>query len=201
MDWTGTPQYRALMKIEDPYEYRARFTMPKFIINATGDQFFVPDSSQFYFDDLPGVKYLRYIPNTDHSLKGSDAYATLAACYDAVIHQTHLPEFSWTLEADGAIRVTAKDKPAQVAQWQATNPDARDFRLDTFGPKWQSQPLNDEGGGVFVGKVSKPPQGWTAFFVELTYPGGGTAPLKFTTSVRVVPDVMQHKFVPQKPPQ
>src|SRR5204863_1392239 len=24
MDWTGTPQYRALMKIEEPYEYRHR---------------------------------------------------------------------------------------------------------------------------------------------------------------------------------
>jgi PhoPQ-activated pathogenicity-related protein len=37
MDWTGTPEYRALMKIEEPYEYRHRLTMPKFIINSTGD--------------------------------------------------------------------------------------------------------------------------------------------------------------------
>jgi PhoPQ-activated pathogenicity-related protein len=189
------------MKIEDPYEYRARFTMPKFIINATGDQFFLPDSSQFYFDDLPGVKYLRYVPNADHSLKGSDVYATLEACYHAVIHQTSLPRFTWKLEDDGAIRVMTEDKPTRVVQWQATNPDARDFRLDTFGAKWQSQPLSDKGGGVFVGEVSKPSQGWTAFFVELTYPGGGTTPLKFTTPVRVVPDITQHKFVPQNPPR
>ena len=200
MDWTGTPQYRALMKIEDPYEYRARFAMPKFLINATGDQFFLPDSSQFYFNDLPGVKYLRYVPNADHSLKGSDVYATLEACYHAVINQAHLPEFSWKFEGDGAIRVTAKDKPAQVMQWQATNPDARDFRNDTFGPNWQSQLLKDEGAGVFVAKVGKPPKGWTAFFVELTYPSGGATPFKFTTAVRVVPDVTEHKFVPQKPP-
>ena len=50
--WTGTPQYAALLKIEEPYEYRERLTMPKFIINATGDQYFPPDNSQFYFDDL-----------------------------------------------------------------------------------------------------------------------------------------------------
>ena len=79
MDWDGTPQYRALMKIEEPYEYRQRLTLPKFIINASGDQFFLPDSAQFYFKDLPGVKYLRYLPNTDHSLKGSDAWMTLLA--------------------------------------------------------------------------------------------------------------------------
>ena len=44
MNWTDTPQYKALMKIVEPYEYRHRFTMPKFLINATGDQFFLPDS-------------------------------------------------------------------------------------------------------------------------------------------------------------
>ncbi len=70
MKWQGTPQYRALMKLVEPYEYRQRFTMPKFIINATGDEFFLPDSWQFYYNDLPGVKYLRYVPNTGRP--GSD---------------------------------------------------------------------------------------------------------------------------------
>src|SRR5437660_266670 len=125
MDWNGTPEYRALMKIEEPYEYRQRLTMPKFIINAAGDQFFLPDSSQFYFNDLPGVKYLRYVPNADHSLSGSDAYETLLACYHAVINKIPLPQFSWTLEKDGSIRVKTKDKPTIVKLWSATNPDAR----------------------------------------------------------------------------
>jgi PhoPQ-activated pathogenicity-related protein len=89
--WTGTPQYKALLKIEEPYEYRQRLTMPKFIVNATGDQYFPPDNSQFYFDDLPGVKYLRYVPNADHSLKGSDAAETILACYRAVGRGAELP--------------------------------------------------------------------------------------------------------------
>ena len=71
--WNGTSEFKKLMQIEDPYTYRDRFTMPKLLINSTGDQYFMPDSSQFYFDDLPGVKYLRYVPNTDHSLAKSDA--------------------------------------------------------------------------------------------------------------------------------
>src|SRR6185436_9585088 len=129
MDWNGTPEYRALMKIEEPYEYRARLTLPKFLINASGDQFFVPDSAQFYFKDLPGVKYLRYVPNADHSLRNSDAWMTLLACYSSVVKGTKLPQFSWTLEDDGSIRVKNQDKPISVKLWQATNPDARDFRL------------------------------------------------------------------------
>jgi PhoPQ-activated pathogenicity-related protein len=202
MDWTGTPEYRALMKIEEPYEYRHRFTMPKFIINASGDQFFLPDSSQFYFKDLPGVKYLRYVPNADHSLKGSDAFETLSACYAAVLNHSPLPQFSWTLEQDGSIRVTAKDPPSAVNLWQATNPDARDFRLETLGAKWLSATLTDQGGGVYVGTVTAPPKGWTAFFVELTFPSGNQSPpFKFTTQVRVVPDVLPYKFVPKGRPE
>jgi PhoPQ-activated pathogenicity-related protein len=201
MDWMGTPENRALMKIEEPYEYRQRYTMPKFIINAAGDQFFLPDSSQFYFKDLPGVKYVRYVPNTDHSLRGSDAYETLLACYHAVINQVPLPKFSWSIEKDGSLRVVVKDKPTAVKLWQATNPDARDFRLETLGPRYESTTLSDMGDGVYIGKVAKPEKGWTAFFVELTFPSGCQAPFKFTTQVCVVPDTLPYKFVPKGRPQ
>jgi PhoPQ-activated pathogenicity-related protein len=201
MDWTGTPQYRALMRIEEPYQYRDRLTMPKFLINASGDQFFLPDSSQFYFNDLPGVKYLRYVPNADHSLKGSDARESLLACYNAILYQQSLPQVSWKLEADGSIRAETRDKPSDVKLWQATNPDARDFRLETLGPKWESTSVADQGGGVYIGSVPPPAKGWTAFFVELTFPSGCPAPFKFTTQVRVIPDTLPYKFVSPGPPK
>ena len=140
------------------------------------------------------------LPNADHSLKGSDAYQTLQACYNAVLNNVPLPQYSWTMEKDGAIHVTAKTTPSEVKLWQATNPEARDFRMETLGPKWQSTMLNPEGGG-YVGKVAEPAKGWTAFFVELTFPSGNPAPFKFTTQVRVVPDVLPHKFVPKGRPQ
>jgi PhoPQ-activated pathogenicity-related protein len=201
MDWSGTPEYRALMKIEEPFEYRERLTLPKFIINASGDQFFLPDSAQFYFDQLPGVKYLRYVPNADHGLKNSDAWTTLLACFSAVVNNTKLPKFSWTVPEDGVIRVQNSDKPSEVKLWQATNPDARDFRLMTIQDAWTSQPLKDEGGGVYLAKVAKPAKGWTAFFVELTYANGTATPFKFTTEVRVTPDVLPHKYVQPAPPK
>lgn len=198
MNWTGTPEYHALAKIEEPYQYRQRFTMPKLLINATGDQFFLPDSSQFYFNDLPGVKYLRYVPNADHSLKGSDAWETLEAFYDSILTRAPLPQFTWTLEKNGSIRVKISDKPQVAKLWQATNPDARDFRLETFGPKWTSAIL-ENNAGVYEARVPEPPKGWTAFMVELTYTGPNGLPLKFTTNVRVVPDTTNYKFVPHPP--
>jgi len=46
-------------KIIDPLTYKNALTMPKFIINASGDQFFLPDSSQFYLEQLLGENYFR----------------------------------------------------------------------------------------------------------------------------------------------
>ncbi len=199
MDWTGTPEYRALMKIEEPYQYRSRLTMPKLVLNAAGDQFFLPDSSQFYFRDLPGTNYLRYVPNADHSLKGTDAYETVMVFYNALIHSEALPQYSWSVQPNDAIEVVATTPPSEVKLWQATNPEARDFRLETFGAKWESSRLNASADGHYVGSVPKPAKGWTAYFVELTFPSGTQLPYKFTTQVCVSPDVLPYKFVPQPP--
>ena len=124
-----------------------------------------------------------------------DAYETMLACYNAIIHEQPLPRFTWTLEKDGSIKVHSKDTPTEVKLWQATNPDARDFRMEKIGPKYQGSVLTDQGGGTYVGKVDKPSKGWTAFFVELKIPSGCEAPFKFTTQVRVIPDALPYKFV------
>ncbi len=199
MDHNGEARYRELMKIVEPFSYRDRLTMPKLMINAAGDQFFLPDSSQFYFDDLKGEKYLRYVPNADHSLRGSDARESLVAFYDAVLRGAARPKFSWKFDKDGTIRVTAKDKPSEVKLWQATNPDGRDFRLEKIGKAYKSSTVAEDKKGTYVAKVSKPEKGFTAYFVELTFPSGGKYPYKFTTPVRVEPDVLP--FPVYKPKQ
>jgi PhoPQ-activated pathogenicity-related protein len=186
----GDSRYKALLAIEDPYSYRDRLTMPKLIINSTGDQYFLPDSWQFYWNGLKGEKHLRYVPNTNHSVRrDSDAAETLVAFYESLLSGRPRPRYSWKMQKDGSIRVETKDRPSQVLLWQATNPKARDFRLDTVGRAYTSTPLAPEKEGVYVARVANPEQGWTAFFVELTFPGG-TAPYKLTTGVRVVPDAL-----------
>lgn len=188
MDWMGSPRFAELMRLVEPFEYRERLTLPKYLVNSAGDQFFLPDSSQFYFDELRGEKYLRYVPNTDHSLRKSDAPEGLLAFYQAIVTGTPRPKFSWTRPADGSLVVTAESRPTRVRLWQATNPTARDFRLETIGPAWTATPLEPGPDGRYVGRVAPPAEGWTAFFVELTFPGQGEAPLVFTTDVRVLPD-------------
>ncbi len=202
MDWQQTPEFRALLKLVEPYSYRERFTMPKFLINATGDQFFLPDSAQFYFKDLPGVKYLRYVPNADHSLKNTDATESLAAWYAAILKHGPLPKFSWTAPSSNIWNVRVDSKPSAVKLWQATNPEARDFRLETLGPVWTSSDLAQNDAGSYEGKVSVPEKGWRAFMVELTFANpNGPAPFKFTTPVKVVPDILPYHFQPKPRPE
>ena len=187
-DWWGTPEARALFAIEDPYSYRDRLTLPKLIINAGGDQFFLPDSSRFYFEALHGVSYLRTIPNTDHSLRNSDAYETLEAWQYLVLKGGPFPAFSWT-HAGNTVTVTTKTKPRAVRLWQATNPHARDFRLETIGKAWRSTDLSS-ATSVYTASVPDPRRGWTASFVELTYDVGARVPLILTTDVTVAPDTL-----------
>ena len=192
----GTPEYRAVLAIEDPYNYRhrERLKIPKYLVNASGDQYFLPDNSQFYFNDLEGEKYLRYVPNARHNLAGSDARESLLAFYQAVLANRARPRFSWTKSKDGSLRVEVTDKPRAVTVWQASNPKARDFRVDTIGTAYTQSALAEQSPGVYVTHVAKPEAGYTAFFVELIYDSGGTYPFKFTTEVSVVPDVLPFKW-------
>jgi len=190
MKVSNTRQYAALMRLEEPFSYRDRFNIPKLIVNAAGDQYFLPDSSQFYFDELPGEKYLRYVPNANHSLGGSDAHESVVAFYDAFLRGQPRPKFFWKFEKNGDIRVTSVDKPSEVKLWVANNPEKRDFRLMTIGPAYKSVVVTSKGDNVYIGHVEKPEKGWSAYFVELTFPSGGKYPYKFTTAVRVTPDTL-----------
>jgi len=192
LDWLGSREFRKLMEIEDPYEYRDRLTMPKLLLNASGDQFFLPDSSQFYFDALPGEKHLRYVPNTSHSLEKSDAIETIQAFYTAIVTGTQRPRLTWSFEKDGSIKVRAQDRPDAVRLWQATNPDGRSFRLDKIGAAYTSTRLTPSGPNTWVARPAQPSTGWTAFFVEMDYPSGGPHPLKVTTAVRVLPETLPY---------
>lgn len=194
-DWLGTPQMKKLLEIEDPYSYLDRLTMPKYIVNSAGDQYFAPDSSQFYWKDLKGEKYLRYVPNTKHDLNGSDVRDSAAAFFTTIVNNEPRPQMDWSFEKDGSIRVHAITKPTQVVMWQANNPKARDFRLDSIGKAYTSTVLDDKGGGVYIAQIDHPDPGYTAFFVEATFPTK-TSSLKLTSGVRITPDTL-----PSAPPQ
>jgi PhoPQ-activated pathogenicity-related protein len=192
----GTPEYAEVLKIEDPYNYlgRTRLTIPKFEINASGDQFFLPDNSHFYWDKIQEEKRIRYVENSMHSLADTDAVDSLLAFYNAVITGQKRPEYSWTKAADGTLTVTTKDKPSEVKLWQAHS-ETRDFRVEKVGKIYTSSVMQPSADGTYVAHIDKPAKGFTALFVELTYPSGiASAPFNFTTEVSIVPDILPFKW-------
>ena len=189
MDELDTQRGQELLQIVDPFEYRDRLEIPKYIINAVGDEFFLPDSTQFYYDELVGSKYLRYIPNANHSTQGLIAETAIRDFYGAVLADIELPEYSWDVESGGkTIRVQTESSPTRVNLWQASTAGARDFRLDGFGeePQWETSPLVADENGDFVATVAEPTDlGATAFMVELEFDVNGRE-FFVTTEVSVV---------------
>ena len=139
-----------LMQIEDPFsylgsgydgKYTKRLAIPKYIINASGDDFFVPDSSKWYFKELPGASnYIRYLPNSMHYFKGniiSDSTNSLRSINEAldsylyfILNDIPLPKISWKLH-DGEIELISSLKPKKIKLWCVNNKNARDFRFIT----------------------------------------------------------------------
>ena len=194
--WLGSQRNGAAMRLIDPYQYRDRLTMPKYIINAAGDEFFVPTGWQSYLDGLPGDNYMRYVPNAGHMIdQGNDilvqdVLSRALVWVTAVVSGAPLPSFTWEFPSPERIVVKTKDHPSAVRVWQASNRNARDFRLEAIGPAWVSTEIQDSGGGVFEAAVEVPSRGWRAYFVELEFPSGSPVPLTFTTPLRVVPDTL-----------
>jgi PhoPQ-activated pathogenicity-related protein len=131
---------------------------------------------------------LRYVPNSNHSLRETDARESMIAYYDMILNKKRRPKLAWKFEPDGTVEVTTDLEPKEVKLWKATNEQARDFRLEKIGKAYTSTPVTAKKKGLYAAKVEPPSSGWTAYFLELTFDAGGKYPVKFTTDVKVTPD-------------
>lgn len=203
MRWLYSAEFRRMMELVDPYSYLGNLAdIPKYVINAGNDEFFVPDSWQFYWDDVPGEKYLRTIPNTGHDVSGTDGYETLISFYDAVLSNRQLPLFEWEVDAtEGIIRfeTESENPPEEINIWSASNSDGRDFRLNVVYQAWDSQPVELRSDGTYEINIPAPSRGYTAHFVEAVY-AHGSLRFKQTTGPMILPDTYPHEpFSPGQP--
>lgn len=189
MDWQHSQEYSRLRRLVDPYSYLEQLDMPKFIINAGSDEFFLPDSWQFYWEDLPDQKYLRYVPNTGHSINGTDAIESLISFYYIIINGYDFPDFSWSVVDDTIrIEIDSENPPAELKLWKADNTEGRDFRLYVIDRTWESVEVGLSENGIYEISLSEPENGYSAFLAEASYPVFSDFKLKLTSGVVVLPD-------------
>lgn len=202
MEWQGSREYRQLLEWVEPFSYKERLTLPKFLINAAGDEFFLPDSWRFYYHGLEGEKHLRYVPNTGHSLSGTDAVQSFIAFYDGIVDGRPRPAFDWRVEEEALLIETDPDfPPSKITLWQAHNPEARDFRKPVLGEAYQPSDIPLEADGEYRVAVPAPDKGWRAFFVELSFDDYAPVPFKSTTGTVVVPDEYPYPSYVSEDPQ
>ncbi|WP_145544145.1 PhoPQ-activated pathogenicity-related family protein [Yersinia frederiksenii] len=185
-----TPGFTKLMQIIDPLqyldtEYQARLSIPKYIINASGDDFYVPDNTDFYYDKLPGVKVLRVAPNSSHYGITAFSEQSLITFVKRLHQSTSMPQINASIGMKDKIQtltVQLSEAPEKAVLWVAVNPDARDFRY-ACGVRYTEFPLAITPEKTIEVALTAPTTGWQATFIEATFDDGFVA----TTPVYVLP--------------
>lgn len=144
------PAFDDLAAIEDPFAYLQkdkkyvdRLNIPKYIINASGDDFFSPNGSDFYFDKLPGKNSLRVLPHAMHYFAGNPISDNLGnrvifnevmdTYFYMILNGVDAPKLTWKFSGD-SVAVTTNAKPVRAKLWVAHNEKERDFRfLSSYG--------------------------------------------------------------------
>jgi len=154
------------------------------LINATGDEFFLPDSAQFYFHDLPGVNTsgmcrtrrtpsaLRRLDHRQSLLPGRADGAPCLRSRDLGI-SNHAPRGDWHV-------------PTEVRLWQATNPSPR-LPPATLGANGKAASCRATVA-AFTSPRAVPPSAGRVLR-QLTY-AEGTGAAEIHHPVYVVPDVL-----------
>jgi len=165
----STPEGRDMTTMIDPYSYRDRLTMPKFIFIGTNDPYWPVDAIKNYYYELPGENYIYYEPNTGHDLGGGvSAIKSLNAFFNIAANGNAHHICSWHAAYDSDqtnITVMASDDLISATMWFCNSSD-RDFRDNSF----ISAPVEYTGTDEFEVIVRHPSSGFRAFYIELVYP-------------------------------
>lgn len=188
-DHMDTPAGQKLLNIVDPYAYRnTTLDIPKLIMNGTNDPYWTVDAANLYFPGLKAPKYLYYMANTGHSIN-VDGVSTMTQFYYDLIQGRPFTGIEWNSEKLGHLEVSWEKPGGEAFLWQAFSP-TRDFRNAT----WNSTLL--EGENKVSVNIEAPENGWTAFYVEVKWPGDFGFQYGNCTQMSVLPDTFPF---PEKP--
>ena len=187
MNWTESEEYEKLIEITDPYSYISSLNMPKYIINASSDEFFVTDSWQFYWDDLVGQKHLQYLPNAGHGLYGTYVTDELINFYYKIINNKEFPNYKWSIDQNTFNIIIDPSADYQIKQW-SINSSERDFRIYKVGESWTSNDIIKNKDGKYSITIEKPANGYSANFIEIIFDPELNESISFTTGTVVLPN-------------
>jgi PhoPQ-activated pathogenicity-related protein len=180
-----TPRGQAMRKIVDPWEFRERLTQPKLVILGTNDRYWPLDACELYWNDLPGEKYLIYVPNNGHGLPDrSRIVGGLNALNQRVLTGKPLPKLQWDFTNGNGhmqLKVASDVPPSRVRIWTASAA-TRDFR----DSKWSAVDAA-VADAAFTHQLPVPSAGFAALLGEAVFHDGNDGEFSLSTNVRIVP--------------
>ncbi|ECK3029387.1 PhoPQ-regulated protein, partial [Salmonella enterica] len=187
--------FSQLRQVIDPLRYlntiyQPRLAIPKYIINASGDDFFVPDNTRFYYKKLPGVKSLRIVPNTSHYSIKDITEESLVPFINRFQSKKTLPQVFGIIHHN-LLTVYFSEVPVKVVRWTADNPNARDFRY-ACGIRYHPLTIDIPITNRISITLNEPETGWEATYIEATFDDGYIA----TTQVYITPDDKYPQIAP-----
>lgn len=162
----GLPDYvhsevgQKLLRMVDPYSYKEVLTMPKYIVNATNDEYWTIYSANLYFFDLSGKNYLLYVPNNTHGIKNIPHVVENSSAFFKLALKDALPKIEFVI-FDGVIKIKQSPLIKQVYLYRAVS-DTTDFRKSL----WLRFPVLPEEG-VYSISVEPPAGRHIAYYAEV----------------------------------
>ncbi|CAF4525160.1 unnamed protein product [Rotaria sp. Silwood2] len=216
--FTDHPNLLKMGQVVDPYSYFDRYRNMKLLqIQSSGDEFFLPDNEDAFWNDLQiatGGSYLRRLPNAEHSCAGHEIslFFTMRSFYLSIYDNRPLPSLKWIKTSNnthGYIRATVDfsvgPKPMSAYGYHARtlNDKRRDFRLLIGDPNnpgksmvnpviWFNIGVVTEAQTatsiVYSLTIANPMSGWEGFFIQVNFPGPDGSALELTTETQIIPD-------------
>lgn len=210
------PYFQAMADIIDPYTYFLRYRNIKLCqFQAADDEFFLPDSEDYFWDDLQkatGGSHLGRVPNSGHAIVG--VIDSILSFYLSVCDNAILPSWTWTRiinETHGQIVANVSitnghPVPRNVTVYQArtVNGTERDFRrakIDSITGQVVVNPIVwlEVKDGIQTSQTDQsiiysyvapiPPQGyWDGIIMQVTFPGPQNTALNLTTETLILPN-------------
>jgi PhoPQ-activated pathogenicity-related protein len=135
----NTPDMARLTEVVDPFSYKEELAnIPKLVISATGDEFFMPDDDWYWWDSMEGDNFRLHVANAEHSMATGipTVLKGIRGFFNTLREGTMLPAvetiFELGVESSNVTAATLA-KPSKVTLWRATTitsvPNRRDFRM------------------------------------------------------------------------
>jgi PhoPQ-activated pathogenicity-related protein len=193
-----------LWTYEDMFRYKERLALiPKLLISATGDEFFLLTDTLTWWDDMYGDKWIMMNQNAEHSL--SPWYIkigeTVASWSMLLLEGPPVPKLDWQIGDTGhsaRVSLFVDQIPDNITGWYAytwKNETRKDFRLAVGYPpyihpiRWYKTDVTDIGNGQYEVELETPESGFGGLFIECIWTRLNGIQLHLTTQVQVTPDI------------